>query len=112
MEISGKDITVQIELNDDNILLNSTVYQATDAYQSVTNTSSKFETTISGFGASGSGDNNVIEVLDFGNTSGSVKSCTNKIKMITYNFNSEEKVGIKQFCSSESVRKNLAMISF
>ncbi|KAK1396365.1 hypothetical protein POM88_006228 [Heracleum sosnowskyi] len=52
-EISGKDITVQIELNDDNILLNSTVYHATDAYQSIIDTPSKSETTISGFGASG-----------------------------------------------------------
>ncbi|KAK1393320.1 hypothetical protein POM88_012376 [Heracleum sosnowskyi] len=55
-EISGKDITVQIELNDDNILLNSTVYHATDAYQYVLDTSSKSETTISGFGASAFGD--------------------------------------------------------
>ncbi|KAK1374284.1 hypothetical protein POM88_030477 [Heracleum sosnowskyi] len=95
-EISGKDITVQIGLNDDNILLSSNVYHATDAYQSIIDTSSKSETTISGFGASGFGDNNLIEVLDSGTTPGNLK----------------RKIASSNSAVLEYVRKNLARISF
>ncbi|KAK1389241.1 hypothetical protein POM88_017419 [Heracleum sosnowskyi] len=95
-ELFGKDITVQIELNDDNILLSSIVYHATDAYQFVICTSSKSETTISGFGASGFGDNNLIEVSDTGTTPGNLK----------------RKIASSSSAVLESVRKNLAKISF
>ncbi|KAK1377809.1 hypothetical protein POM88_024553 [Heracleum sosnowskyi] len=95
-ELSGRDIIVQIELNDDNILLSSTIYHATDAYQSVIYTSSKSETTISSFGASAFGDNNLIEVSDTGTTPGNLK----------------RKIASSSSAVLESVRKNLAKISF
>ncbi|KAK1379095.1 hypothetical protein POM88_025839 [Heracleum sosnowskyi] len=95
-ELSGRDIIVQIELNDDNILLSSTVYHATDAYQSVICTSSKSETTISSFGASAFGDNNLIEVSDTSTTPGNLK----------------RKIASNSFAVLESVRKNLEKISF
>ncbi|KAK1349769.1 hypothetical protein POM88_054794 [Heracleum sosnowskyi] len=86
-EICGKDVTLQIELNDDNIHLSSTVYTANDAYSSVVAYSSTSEATISGIEHSGFGDNIVIEVSDSGNTPGSSKSCNKKIKMVIYHFN-------------------------
>ncbi|KAK1371825.1 hypothetical protein POM88_037917 [Heracleum sosnowskyi] len=103
-ELSGRDITVQIELNDDNILLSTIVYHATDAYQSVICNSSKSETTISGFGASGFGDNNLIEVSGTGTTPGSI--------MIFFCRKSEEEIASSSYAVLESVRKNLAKISF
>lgn len=55
-EISGKEITLRIELTDDNILLNSTLYYAIDAYDSSVSTSSKSGTTLTGTEVSMSGD--------------------------------------------------------
>lgn len=40
-DLAGKEITVKIELNDENILLNITVFYATDAYDTDSATSSR-----------------------------------------------------------------------
>ncbi|KAK1364446.1 hypothetical protein POM88_040007 [Heracleum sosnowskyi] len=72
-EICGKDVSLQIELNDDNIHLSSTVYTANDAYSTAVAYSSTSETTIYGIEHSGFGDNIVIEVSDSGNTPGRLK---------------------------------------
>lgn len=80
-EISGKEVTLQIELNDDNILLNSNVYHATAAYTAGNANPSKSETIVSGFDSSAFDNTKIIEVQDSGNTPGSATSCTKKIKM-------------------------------
>lgn len=59
-EIAGKNISVKIELNDDNILLNSTVYYATDAYDHAV--SSDMTPGTSHNGASGSNAADVISL--------------------------------------------------
>ncbi|KAK1372347.1 hypothetical protein POM88_028540 [Heracleum sosnowskyi] len=94
-EICGKDVTLQIELNDDNIHLSSTIYTTNDAYSSVVAYSSTSETTMSGIEHSGFGDNIVIEVSDSGNTPGRLKKT----------FASRSTVVL------ESVRKNLSRFS-
>lgn len=55
-EIVGREITVRVKLNDDNILLNSTAFYATDAYDSNSASSSRSATTVSNTENSNFGD--------------------------------------------------------
>ncbi|KAK1397034.1 hypothetical protein POM88_006897 [Heracleum sosnowskyi] len=91
---SIRDSIQKGDTNPDNIVC--TVYHATDAYQSVIDTSSKSETTISGFSASGFGDNNLIEVSDTGTTPGNLK----------------RKIASSSSAVLESVRKNSQCVCF
>ncbi|WOH11668.1 hypothetical protein DCAR_0831158 [Daucus carota subsp. sativus] len=52
--INEKKLTLMIELNEDNILLKSTMYIATDAFDSKITGSSKFEATTSELEVTGS----------------------------------------------------------
>lgn len=53
---AGKEFTLKIELNDDNILLNSTVFYAVDAYDYDVATSSRSGTTVTDNETSNFGD--------------------------------------------------------
>lgn len=53
---AGKELTLRIELNDYNILLNGTVFYATDAYDSDSATSSRSATTVTNTNNSNFGD--------------------------------------------------------
>ncbi|XP_074378442.1 uncharacterized protein LOC141719979 [Apium graveolens] len=77
----GKEITVKIELNDDNILLNSTVFYATDAYDSDSASSSTSASTLNKTDILKCGDTHVVEISDNGYSPGSAKSSSKKIKV-------------------------------
>ncbi|XP_017245598.2 uncharacterized protein LOC108217271 [Daucus carota subsp. sativus] len=81
--IHGKEFTFKIELNEDNILIKSTVYNATDAFGREFTASSKSEASTSDLEITGYKDKKDEDVADNGNTPGSAKSCSKKIKMET-----------------------------
>ncbi|KAL8098841.1 hypothetical protein AgCh_031529 [Apium graveolens] len=80
-ETSDKEITLRIELNDDNILLNSTLYYATDAYDCSVSTSTKSGPTVTGTKLSDFGDTDVVEVSNSRYTPECANSSTKKIKV-------------------------------
>lgn len=56
MDLAEEEITLRVELNDDNILLNSTVFYAVDAYYAGVSSESRSMSTNTGIEISHSGD--------------------------------------------------------
>ncbi|KAL1808585.1 hypothetical protein ACET3Z_025575 [Daucus carota] len=81
-DIARKEVTLNIQLKSDNILLNSKLYYASDAFES------GYSATLVGHAptstSSGMGDNIVVDLDEYGNTPGdtpgSYKSSNKKIK--------------------------------
>ncbi|XP_074342437.1 uncharacterized protein LOC141679990 [Apium graveolens] len=78
--IAEKEITLRIQLNDDNIILNSSIYYAIDAYDTNGSTSSMFANTVASE-ISNSVNSDVVEITDHGHTPGSARSTSKKIKL-------------------------------
>ncbi|XP_074347320.1 uncharacterized protein LOC141686167 [Apium graveolens] len=78
--IAGKEITLRIQLNDDNILLNSSIYYVIDAYDTNGSTSS-MSTNMIASEISNSVYSDVVEITDHGHTPGSARSTSKKIKL-------------------------------
>ncbi|KAK1361771.1 hypothetical protein POM88_046245 [Heracleum sosnowskyi] len=82
MDVAEKDVTLNIAISDDNVLINSTLYNATDAYPSKNSKPSSSESVqkIEDNTLSSCGDNVELAICD--RTPGSVKSCNKKIKLV------------------------------
>ncbi|WOG84771.1 hypothetical protein DCAR_0103956 [Daucus carota subsp. sativus] len=89
--IHGKEFTFKIELNEDNILLKSTVYNATDAFDREFTVSSKSEASTSDLEITGYKDK-AEDVADNGNTPGNLR----------------KKMARTSYALIDSVRKDLA----
>ncbi|KAL8112635.1 hypothetical protein AgCh_020081 [Apium graveolens] len=76
--IAGKEITLRIQLNDDNIILNSSIYYAIDAYDTNGSTSSMSANTVA---SEISNSSDMVEITDHGHTPGSARSTSKKIKL-------------------------------
>ncbi|KAL1813353.1 hypothetical protein ACET3Z_023418 [Daucus carota] len=83
-DIAGKDITLKIQLRSDNILMNSRLYYASDAFEAGQTSFSVGDATTST--ASAMGDNNVVDLEENNNTPGntpsSSRSTNKKIKRV------------------------------
>ncbi|KAL1823972.1 hypothetical protein ACET3Z_010750 [Daucus carota] len=81
-EIVGKSLTLKIRIKHDNVLLKSTVFFASDAYEPSVTSSVSLDPSTSGASASSIGDSNVVDLEKTRDTPGSCKSSSKKIKLV------------------------------
>ncbi|KAL1824847.1 hypothetical protein ACET3Z_011625 [Daucus carota] len=80
-EIVGKDLTLKIRIKHDNVLLKSTVFFASDAYEAGVTGSVSMDASSSGGTVLSIGDSNVIDLEQPGDTPGTSKSASKKLKL-------------------------------
>ncbi|KAL1822244.1 hypothetical protein ACET3Z_009022 [Daucus carota] len=80
-EIVGKQLTLKIRIKHDNVLLKSTVLFASDAYEPGVTSSFSIDASTSGATVSSIDESNVVDLEQPGDTPGTSKSSSKKIKL-------------------------------